>query len=221
MFVFDTRLIVGSTNVSSSSENDLIEAAMLCENVVVAKEATDWMTTLEKQKITKDFIERAKKIYRPPRNWKRAGRSDLWILSTCEIKKREEQEEKLRDKLNSQVSTKTNLKKFEIESIRWTDEPRIAENVQQGDRIIQVYTDENDEITVFPPSELRKITHYLTLGNEEKRTFLTIATPKNFPDISWSKFSSVAKDAGLSRISKNSRRSVPAKAKDTLLSLWE
>lgn len=222
MFVFDDTLIIGSTNVSSSSENDLIEAAMLCENIVVAKEAIKWISSLEKKKITKKYIESAKDKYRPPSaNWKRTERTDLWILSTSEIKKPNKKEEKLREKLDGEVSKKTSLKKFEVQSIRWNDEPRITEKIQKGDLIIQVYTDENKEIKVYPPSELKKITHYLTLDKEEKRTFLTVATPKHSRTISWREFSNVAKDTGLSKISKNSRRAVPAKAKDALLRLWK
>jgi hypothetical protein len=219
VFVFDDIVIVGSTNLSSSSENDLIEAAMLCKNIAVAKEVSDWISTLKKRRITQNHIKRAKKIYKPP-NWKKVNRTGLWILSTSEIKKYDDKEEERRDEIESQVSKKISLRKFDVESIRWDDDPRITERVQEGDRIIQIYNDENDEITVYPPAVLKKITHYLTLDKKEKRTFLTIATPKHSKDVSWSKFSNVAKNVGLPNISKNSKRSVPSKATDMLLSLW-
>jgi hypothetical protein len=203
----------------------LIEAALLSQNKHTALKAIEWLKSLQKQEVTPEYVRYCKEIYNPPKPKGYASRksepdfSTIWLLST-EPTEYTDQENKLCQKIEHKVSKKSNSTKYEIESIRWNDMPRITENIKEGNLIIQIHKKKKNKTIVYPPSYLKRITNYLT-PDERKRVFLTLEIPKHHKTIPWKVFYETAKKAGLNRISENScRRVTSAEAKNAILSLW-
>jgi hypothetical protein len=226
VFVFDETTIIGSTNVSKNSEEYLVEAAMLCQDKHVALKTIKWLKSLQKEEITPEHIKHCKEIYNPPEWIERKPRvkglpdfSTLWILSTAPYDPSDE-DNKIRNEIESELAKKVDLKKYELVTIRWTDNPRITERISQGNLVVEISDNNTSKIRINPPSYLKRITNYRS-HNGEKWVFFTLERPKHLSRISWNTFSMTALEAGL-RLSRNSNRKVPSgEAKNAILDLWK
>ena len=85
VFVFDNTAIVGSTNVSELSYNDLHEAAVRTREPKAVADARDFVHNLPSEIVDWEFLKRADRIYKPPKFSPGSGQPtsasiEAWIL---------------------------------------------------------------------------------------------------------------------------------------------
>jgi hypothetical protein len=203
IYLFDNVVIVGSANLSKHSRDYLVEAAIVSSNKNLLEEAEDFLMSLKKEsyEVSKQFVEKLKKFYRPPVHEKKRvaakPKSALWIIPVTE--------EKVPDMDKKFISQKEEELKLNIDSSEYSigyiwggKRPR----EKKGDRIIQIFTSYTDNTSVIPPSRVIAVHK----GREYWYTFL--AEQKKIKKLPWRKFAITMKRAGYKRISKNSYRLV-------------
>lgn len=86
VYVFDEALIAGSSNLSSSSRNTLVECAVLTRDPAVIAEARDWIQSVASRsvRVDHDFVSRAKATVverSEPERQHQPATGGLWYLS--------------------------------------------------------------------------------------------------------------------------------------------
>lgn len=74
VFVFPRSVVVGSSNVSASSESVLIEAGIEDSSATVVSHAREFVRGLASDEVGSEFVRRLLPLYRPPRAGPAAGR---------------------------------------------------------------------------------------------------------------------------------------------------
>jgi|ERR1017187_265865 hypothetical protein len=67
VFVVGKAVFVGSTNVSQSSANTLVEAVVHCADPALVRQSVKFVESLLGEHITPEYAQQMAKIYRPPK----------------------------------------------------------------------------------------------------------------------------------------------------------
>ena len=227
VMVFGKYTLIGSCNMSVSSEETLTELALLTDRKQVVSQSIAFIHSLRETSETIDnvFLQRILKIkVRSPRRGgqKRQGKTirfgnRVWIVSVRELPENsypEEQPfiEKAEQKAESLVADKDSS----ISWLRFTGQSKFRSTARPGDLVIQSWTSLSGKRTyVLPPCPL-------VLKQEVNRwTRFYISEPETFEMISWERFNKEAKKHGLSRLLKTSIRELNPRESLVIENLWK
>lgn len=228
VFVFDNKVIVGSTNVSNHSKNVLVESAILVNDITVANSARGFVASLMGAPVTPAFVKALEKEYLPPKikGGKRSTNNEIQTgqprlrIERVDPADFDEQENKL-SKTGKVVARKkvNNKKEYSVEVIRCY-RAGLGKNPSVGDLIIQLKPNEDDSISVFPPSRIVHFEPY-TNTNGKKKILVFTEEPRNPNCLDWNIFKAALKKGGLPNASEKMGREIKnADLKYSLLGLW-
>jgi len=231
VFVFDNKVIIGSSNVSNNSKNNLVESAILTNDKNVVASSIGFIFSLMNEHITPAYAKKLnreyKKDYKPSFSNKliSKNKSDrisptLWICRIFDAEF-EDYENKICSIEEKNAKKKIiNKKEFIIGSIRFGAKATITKNSRFGDFIIYLYK-ENGKLFVYPPTRIISKKNYKSKkGNN--RTLIFTEDAKNPNKIEWEMFSTRLKKIGIHRISENMTREIrDVNSKQFILGQWK
>jgi hypothetical protein len=229
LVVADSSVIAGSANISKHSEQVLDEAAILTDEPAAVRRAREFIDRLCTEPVRPEYLEKCKQIYRPPRFnpaggrgkklGQRAQHTKLWLVNLREyevpepeLKRYEKGEARAEELVKERARSET-------DSFHWPYKPKMADELQTGDWLIEVLTKKDKRILVYPPGQLLLVDSYVRNAKRRKeRWVFHLEIPKRGQSMPWSKFRLAAKPAGL-----KSPRTTPIRdvqTADVLLGLW-
>jgi hypothetical protein len=232
VFVFDRVAIVGSANISVSSQNVLVEAAVITdhpETVSAARNFIEQLRTIGK-KVDKPFIERILAIpLAPVRMNRRTGgpkkvalrTPKTWLVGITELPDDAFPEE---DKLATRGERAAETRKSAEDSttcwLRFTGHSTFRRDAQPGDTVICIWHPIGKKL----PS---KVMAHLPILHRQDEPTCTRFYYEEFSDsanrdITWKRFQKLAADVGLSKsVSPNALRQLSQEVSEALHALWE
>ncbi len=213
IFIFDNQLIVGSSNVSTNSINNLIEAAILTDDKKALADANKFISDHSIEKIELDYIEVCKENYVPPKfeakgvkliESKYKGQlSRLWLISTKRIDFDDEDYEVLEKDEHVFQKKISNEKTFELTEIKYPASASFIKQVQEGDIIVEIVRHKVKTIVVQPKRALG-----VTWNAKKTNGYLRVEERINPITKSWVQLEKQLKQSGVKSISKNSTREI-------------
>jgi len=234
LMVLNGHAVVGSANLSASSVDDLVEAALVTDQPSIVGMAISMIFKLagECDLINKLFIKRIKSLKVTPRTGggvarTRRGRTNTvdsfqartWIVGIhtidsgfpdeeTDISRGLEIAEKVKTKLTSSVNW-----------LRFTSPSRFRREATRGDNVIQVWNDAKEKT----PSIVYKHSLILRRQEEPKCTRFYVEDPSDFEvtALPWGKFEQLRQRIGVTgRIGTTSARLLKDVQSDALFLLW-
>jgi hypothetical protein len=224
--VFGRYALIGSCNLSISSEEDLTELALLTDRRQVIGQATAFIHNLREtsEEIGNDFLQRILKIKvrARRRRRRRAGQTPrfgnrVWLVSVRELPedrypKERPFVEKGEEKAESLVADKDST----VSWIRWTGKGRFRSVARPGDLVIQIWQSlSGKRARVYAPCPVvyrQDVSHW---------TRFYVAEPEDCQSLSWGQFEKDAKKYGLTRISRDSIRELNPREVLLIEELWK
>jgi len=171
VYIFGDTAIIGSNNVSSNSENNLMEAAIETTDNKVVSEAKLFIKHLLVDQITPQHAVNLTKIYTPPRmpggNRRKTGKQiwknqdkPCWIVAIYRNYDKDDRAVEKEEEPNAEKLI--NTEKYRIYSIGTSgkNDP-LYKYVNEGQDIIVVdKTDGSRKAMVSPPSKIVHVVHY-------------------------------------------------------------
>ena len=218
--------LIGSCNLSASSEEYLTELAVLTDRKQIVAQATAFIHGLRETsvEIDEDFLRRILKIkVRPAR---RRGRkrnekttrfgNKVWLLSVRQLADDSfPAEQPFVDKAEKKAITLVADKDSTVSWIRWTGKSHFRSVARPGDIVVQIWKSlSGKRITVFAPCPI-------VLRQDVARwTRFYVVEPDDCQSLPWERFKKATKKHGLSRISKDSVRELNPREVLVLEGLW-
>lgn len=224
--VFGRFALIGSCNLSASSEEDLTELALLTDRKQVVAQATAFIHYLREasEEIGDAFLQRILrlKVRRAGgRGRKRQGKTirfgnKVWLVSVRELRDNSfQKEEPFVGKAEKRASQLMADKDSTISWIRFTGKARFRSVARPGDIVVKIWEPlSGKRITVFPPCPIvlrQDVAHW---------TRFYVAEPEDGQSLPWGQFMKEAKKHGLSRISEGSLRELSPREVLVLEGLW-
>lgn len=197
--IADKKVLVGSANVSKNSRDTLDEAAILTNDSVTLHRAKEFLSRICIEPVLPEFLAKCKEIYKPPRFsgkrssvGKRARRADhakLWIVNLMDYGFIPDAEIEMFEKSEETALALLEDKQFSaLETFHWSYKPKMADELQVGDWIIQCIRHKDKSIAVSPPARLICIDHYARNQQGKERYLFHLEIPKRGQEMSWKKF---------------------------------
>ena len=233
MVIADDTILVGSANVSRNSRETLDEAAILTKDFVAVRRAREFFNRICTEPVRPEYLKECKAAYKPPRDTgrrisrsgksKRATHAKLWLVSLidyhsfpeAESKRYEESEQKAAELVEDTTHSKAT-------SFHWPHKPKMADELEKGDWIIQCIEHKDKSITVYPPAQLLWIDHYIRDKKTGKERYIFhLEIPKRGQTMKWQVFRKLLKARlGIAMNTPRTRPIRDTKQADDLLSLW-
>ena len=230
--IVDKSIFVGSANISNNSQKFLDEAAIFTNDRVSVLRAQNFIERCCSEPVMPEYLEECKKVYSPPKfkNGKktsvkssRATHAKLWIVSLqagyvpdAEIGEYEKGEEKALKNIDA--------KKSKADSFHWPYKPKMADEIEPGDWMIQIVEQADKQTIVHPPGQFLLLHKYIrNKKTGQKRYVFHLEIPKRLRSLKWVRF----KKIGASILSKEKLakpRTMPVRgidAADGLLRIWK
>jgi len=202
--IADRSVISGSANVSKRSHQQLDEAAIFTNDQSAVRRAREFIERLSTEPVRPEYLEKCKQLYRPPRPndgrahgnniQHRARYAKLWIVNLRDISIPKIEEARYEQ---GEAKAKKKLKhagQSELDNFHWPFRPPMADELDTGDWIIQVMTDAEKSITVYPPGQLLFVDNYIRNPKLAKlRYVFHLEIPKRGEPMSWTKFRQMTK----------------------------
>lgn len=229
--IADKNVLVGSANVSKTSRDVLDEAAILTDDLTVSRRAKEFITRICIELVLPGYLAECKSIYRPPRifgkrsngkHTRRASHAKLWLVNLSdsssipksEIKAFEKSEEKALGLLKD-------TQQFSLSTFHWSDKPKMADELETGDWIVQCIRHKDKSISVHPPSRLIYFDHHIRNQRRKERYVFHLEYPKRGEKMSWANFRNKLNSILKTGISQPRTIAVRETSKaDDLLRLW-
>lgn len=233
LLVADAVLIAGSANISKHSEQVLDEAAILTDEPAAVRRAREFIDRLCNEPVRPEYLKKCKRIYRPSqfnpapiRGGKRQERvqhAKLWLVNLGDYEVPEPEVKRYeKGKARAEKLVKDGAKS-ETDSFHWPYKPKMADELQTGDWLIEVLTKKNKRILVYPPGQLLLIDNYVRSEKPRKeRWVFHLEVPRRGQSMPWSRFR-LAANSHLGEHNLHSPRTKPIRqieAADGLLGLW-
>lgn len=237
VMLFDGVAVIGSANVSQSSERSLIEAALLTDHPSTVSMTRAFLQKLQDNStlISKRFIERICSLEVKKSNRRRFDtlkRPDFsvkldtpltWLVSVSWAdEERYESERPYIEKGSEKAEKLLSKSSSEIGWIRFTqDKPRFVREAKVGDSVIQIWSDSaKSKIpdTVFPHATI------LLRQREPSCIRFFIEHPANVDktSLTWRQFIKLTKRVGLPfNVGRYTTRLLPEEYSDALAALWK
>lgn len=231
--VADKALIAGSANVSKHSQRILDEAAVLTTDKAAVRRAREFIDRLCTEPVRPEYLEECKHLYRPPRfsgakaGAKRKGQrtvhAKLWMVNLAEATIQESEVERYEVGEETARGLVKDNKRSRVDNFHWSFKPRMADELEFGDWIIQVMTWKDKSITVHAPGQLLHIDHYVrdSISGKERWVF-HLEVPRRGESLTWAKFRRATKSL-LGPKALGAPRTRPVRditTADGLLGLW-
>ncbi len=231
--IADDTVLVGSANISRNSRDNLDEAAILTKDSWVLKQACEFFDRLCTEPVRDEYLEQCKGAYRPPRipgqrgskakGTSRARHAKLWVVNLidyrdipqAELDHFEESEQKALELIKD--TSRSSLHTF-----HWPYEPKMADELEPGDWIIQCIRHEDKSITVWPPGQFLWLDHYIRNSKTKKERYVFhLEMPRRGQTMDWKEFSKAMKSIMSEEIAQPRTRPIrDAQHADDLLRLW-
>lgn len=230
--VSDKEVLTGSANISKNSRDTLDEAAILTNDRIALERAKNFIKQICTEPVLPEYLKECIKSYRPPRisgkhigakvESRRVKHSKLRIISLIDYASFPESENE-----NFELSLKKAEKLLKakelsfVESFRWTGKPKMADELEQGDWVIQCVKHSDKTISVYSPAQLILIDHYTYNKSGKERYVFHLESPKSGQEMDWKIFRKK-----LNAILSTNKKNPPSMAirdtrqADELLRLW-
>lgn len=234
VIISGNSVISGSANISHHSKDVLDEAAIWTNDPAVLRRAAMFIERLCTEPVRLEYLEQCKISYRPPRlsgNQRITGEGQhrvkptkLWIVNLvlgsgipeCEIDRYEEGMDKAKKLIES-------MPKSKAIDFTWSRKPRMANELERGDWVIQVVKQEDGRILVFPPACFLLADHYIRdKSSGKERWIFHLAAPVRQQAMPWTTFRArlrlILRQPNLGR-----PRTMPIRSEqsaDRLMKLW-
>jgi hypothetical protein len=230
--VVDNSVIAGSANVSKHSQQGLDEAAIITTEPSAVRQAREFINRLCTEPVRPEYLKECKRIYRPPRftgkrtekaSRARVKRAKLYIVNLVdsfipetEIQLYEQSERGAKKMIRNALRSK-------MDSFNWSYKPRMADELEFGDWIIQAITHKDGTITVYPPGQLLLVDSYVRDAESGKERYIFhLEAPGRGETMTWKEFRKATKSL-LKPNDLASPRTRPIRdpqVADRLLGLW-
>jgi len=213
IFLFGNIVVIGSSNLTSNSEN-LVEAGIITDSSKVILAAKQFFKENCIEPISIGYINLCKKWYKPPtfsgikgkkKSTKFNGQlSNLWVLNTHPIKGDTTKDDILfenkKNTFNKHITDKT---KYKINRIFYPLKHRVIANVKKGDMIIEIHKDKTNTEVYYPCRVIGIIKNKKT--NKAQLLYEDLIKSKSKP---WKSFEKILKDNKIINIKKTSTRNI-------------
>lgn len=182
VYVLDKYAIVGSANLSKSSEV-MTEAALLTDLPSTVSDTRSWINAFASQavKVDKDFIDRIIKIPVtkpefgipiPKQSFSNKPKKRVWLLGLKDLKRTTEKEEAVKDKGYAKAENEVHDTDSDIESIKLTGNTRFRRLASKDDIVIRFWSKDGAD----SPSKVYRHSPILrrTGGMESKFTWFFV-----------------------------------------------
>lgn len=205
VLVADKTLITGSANVSRNSHNILDEAALLTTDTAAVRRAREFIQRLCTEPVRAEYIDECKQLYRPPRfiggkrraNGKigRVAHPKLWLVNLVSDVFIPDEELRLSEAgKNQALGMIEDNRRSKPTCFYWHKRPRMANELEKGDWIIQCMTWKDKSISVLPPGQFLRHDHWpRTNAPGKERWMFHLAVPRRGTAMSWEEFRRVTK----------------------------
>lgn len=229
VFVFDNKAIIGSSNASKNSRDNLIEAAVVSTDKSVVTTARGFVASLKGEQISPEYITLCKKKFRPPRRpggENRGVRTQpahprLWVTGVAPANFSDE-EQRIADKERELAKKELRSQRlFQVFPVRFGGTDHFAKTVSVGDQIIQLWEEEG-KLWAYPPSRVIRLRRYVQRDARKiPHLFVFIEESRSPKLFKWGDFRRVLRKNGVTRISDVMCREITKpELKHTLLGLW-
>jgi hypothetical protein len=197
--IADRKVLVGSANVSKNSRDILDEAAILTDDPIIARRAKEFLNRICIEPVLPEYLAECKSIYKPPRfiskrstkgkRTRRAAHAKLWLVNLVDYLSFPDSEieafEKSKDKA---LALLKNTPQSMLSTFHWPHKPKMADELEAGDWIIQCIRHKDKSISVCPPACLIFVDHYIRNLQGKERYVFHLKYPKRGEKMSWTKF---------------------------------
>lgn len=228
VFVFDSKVIVGSANVSKNSQSHLLETALLTTDATVASSVRGFVLSLTGERITPAYVKSLKKEYKkdyhPPKDGNHHGprpaHPRFWVQRLYPAEFDEDKNRLSRAGTKTAQKKLKNKRRYTVEVIRYSRNYSLGKKASVGDIIIQTWQEDDGSIMVYPPSRVIHLKPYMS-SKGSKRILVFTEEPKNPKRLKWKSFKAVLKRNGMARVSDNIDREISnQELKHKILGLW-
>lgn len=200
VIVSGNSVISGSANISHHSKDVLDEAAIWTNDPAVLRRANMFIERLCTEPVRLEYLEQCKIGYRPPRptgnqrmdreGQKRVRPTKLWVVNLVvgsgipesEVIRYEEGVVKAKKLIEA-------IQKSKAIDFTWSRKPRMANELERGDWVIQVVKQEDGRILVFPPACFLLADHYVRdKSTGKERWIFHLAAPVRQQAMPWTTF---------------------------------
>lgn len=211
IYVFDTKVVVGSANLSKSSEDCLLEAGILTDDMKTVNKAKTFIKNNCQIKVDEAYLKWAFKNYRPSNFNLTKKRVDedqrYWLMSTEDYDFPTDVADEL-IKMNPRLQKKSKISSsYVIDDIELDPKDKIYELGKEGDFLVEIYR-ENGKISVLPP---KLIVGKINLYSHSK-PILKVAFPTKAKGKTWKSFENSLNKFGINYITEKSNRELKGKA---------
>ena len=224
VFVFGGTVVIGSSNVSRNSENNLLEACVETTEKTIVLSAKRFIRSLQGDAVGLDYAKQMIPFYRPPTQTRQRGsrtkakrstpnHSDLWLTSLVQGRWRDEDYEQEEIGRPAARKAMSNPRSSVLESFQWAGNG--IQRFKKGQRVLQCIKSDNETVTVSPPSRITGIRKYTLNG--KKRAIVFLERPKKYRDMRLKSF--VARLGSSAKKLGNPRRSKQIKDPELIYNL--
>lgn len=237
VMLLDGVAVVGSANISQSSERSLIEVALLTDNPAVVSATRNFLQKLQDHStlIDQSFIRRisslevvrsaGRRFYlsKKPRLKIKLNTPRTWLVSVTWMDEgRYEKEIPYAEKGAEEAEKLLNKPSSEVGWIRFTkDRSRFVKEAKAGDSVIQISSKsmksrKPDTVYFHTPILLRQKEPNCT------RFFFEHPTNAERTTLTWGQFTKLAKRIGLPfKVGRHTTRLLPEEYSEALVALWK
>lgn len=210
LLVSGDMAVVGSANLSASSENYLVEASLITTRTQIRSQVSALIYNIVKAStlIDGDFVTHICSLpvtrhFRPNARHKKSITRDIgnryWIVHTRLLETWPAYEDQYIEEGEGKARERTEDKHSDISWIRWVGKGRFRELAKPGDTLIEIMR-RGTRYTVMAPRPI------LFRQNQEKWARFYLELPSDLETISWTRFEKKLRQVGLHSIKKNSTR---------------
>jgi hypothetical protein len=216
--------VIGSSNLSKSSEEDLLEATLLTDKRQIRAQVLGLIHNF--MSVSDELDENAlKKLAKIP-VIKRFGKSNskkkhvnetgtsYWVVSVVPLEKVKEQEKSLIEEGQHKALKFTESEDSDIGWIRFVGKSKFRQEAQPGDIILEI-TKYKRKVLISEPRPI------LYRQDHDNWTRFYLEVPKDIQEMSWSKFEKELRKVGVSSIKKNSTKKLSPEEIMGVDKIWE
>ena len=230
VLLLDDVAVIGSGNMSASSQSTLVEAAFMTDSASIASGVASLIEQLvEKSKqLDETAITQLCKIKvarhgGPGGGHKKPEISELghrtWLVGVYELVRIKPKEQDLVDEATQTLEAEHHKKEDDLSWIKWTGKSAFALKCKPGDMVIQIWRRKSAQ---KQPSAVLRSTPVLLRKRKDRTTFVFLdeRSGKN-AEISWSAFKKLMKRLGSnSRFGPNSARVLDSELAEAISRNW-
>ncbi len=230
VIVADGVAVIGSANMSTSSEKTLVEAAILTDTPQAVSQAASFVEQLAacSQRLDLKTLRKLAKIKVVKRMaWSKGGGpkkpkislgKNTWLVGVHEEDNTPDDELKFADHMTEEVAKSLKVAPGEVSWIRWTGKSSFALKSRPGDVIIQIWRQQKKE---KHPTLVLKAVPVLRRERRGKTTFVFTPEPTGkCPEMAWPKFKTLMARLGYKKISMNTERVLRPNIADAVAASW-